>query len=63
MISVTFDSLTYRVEEDDRILQPLLILSNPSPFVENVEIATEVFSFPIFNISMYSVLKYVNTYA
>ena len=37
-ITVIFDNTTYAVNEDVGIVQPLLVFSNPSSFVEIVEI-------------------------
>ena len=33
-----FDNTIYTVDEDVGIIQPLLVLSNPSSFVETVEV-------------------------
>ena len=35
-ITVMFNTTTYSVDEDTGIVQPLLVLSNPSSFVETV---------------------------
>ena len=35
-----FQNATYAVNEDDGIVQPLLVLSNPSSFVETVQVIT-----------------------
>ena len=40
VLTVRFNSTLYIVEEDVGIVQPLLVLSNPSSFVETVEITT-----------------------
>ena len=37
-ITVRFQNTTYIVNEDDGIVQPLLVLSNPSSFVETVQV-------------------------
>ena len=37
-MTVRFDDTTYTVEEYVEILQPLLVLSNPSSFVETVQV-------------------------
>ena len=39
-----FNDGSYRINEDAGILQPLLVLSNPSSFVETVEITNQDFS-------------------
>ena len=42
-MSVRFDNAAYSDDEDVGIIQPLLLLSNPSSFVETVQvISTEV---------------------
>ena len=47
-----FTNDRYTVEEDDKILQPHLILSHPSPFVETVLIRTlQLPSHPFFGIN------------
>ena len=33
-----FHNATYAVNEDDGIIQPLLVLSNPSSFVETIQV-------------------------
>ena len=38
VITVRFQNATYAVNEDDGIVQPLLVLSNPSSFVETVQV-------------------------
>ena len=38
VITVRFDNETYTVNEVDEIVQPLLVLSNPSSFVEIVHV-------------------------
>ena len=38
MITVKFDNATYTVNEDVGIVQPLIVFSNPSSFIETVEI-------------------------
>ena len=37
-ITVGFDSAKYTVNEDDRIVQPLLYFSNPSSFIEVIQV-------------------------
>ena len=37
-ISVRFDNAAYTVNEGDGIVQPLLVLSNPSAFNETVQV-------------------------
>ena len=39
-ITVTFDKAMYTVNEDAGTVKPLLILSNPSSFIETVQIIT-----------------------
>ena len=42
-MSVRFDNAAYSDDEDAGIIQPLLLLSNPSSFVETVQvISTDV---------------------
>ena len=38
VITVKFHNERYSVNEDDGIVQPLLVLSNPSSFVETVQV-------------------------
>ena len=38
VITVRFDNAAYTITENDGIVQPLLVLSNPSSFVETVEV-------------------------
>ena len=43
MITVRFSQSSYSVDEDVGIVQPVLVLSNPSSFIETVQvIATNV---------------------
>ena len=41
-ITVRFDNSTYTVNKDGRILRPLLILSNPSSFVETIQVIVTI---------------------
>ena len=45
-ITVKFDNTAYTVNESVGIVQPLLVLSNPSSFVEIVEIQDSNFQNP-----------------
>ena len=38
VITVKFHNATYTVDEDNGIIRPLLVLSNPSSFVETVQV-------------------------
>ena len=49
-ITVGFDNATYTVVEDTGIVQPALILSNPSSFVETVQvISTDITADGMYN--------------
>ena len=37
-ITVRFDNASYSIDENVGIVQPLLVLSNPSSFVETVQV-------------------------
>ena len=37
-ITVTFDNTLYSVNENDGVIQPTLLLSNPSIFFESVQV-------------------------
>ena len=38
VVTVRFAQSSYTVEEDSRIIQPLLTLSNPSSFIETIQV-------------------------
>ena len=40
VITVNFHELAYSVDESIRVVRPVLVLSNPSSFVETVQVIT-----------------------
>ena len=59
-MTVRFDNATYTDDEDVGIIQPLLILSNPSSFVETVRvISTDVTTNGKVNCSFIHISTYV----
>ena len=40
MITVKFHDLAYSVNEGTGVVQPVLVLSNPSSFIETVQVIT-----------------------
>ena len=58
---MSFNDGSYFINENARVLQPLLVLSNPSSFVETVEVQNQnFFTNPIFGMLVVDI--YVHTY-